>query len=306
MRYEFQKLEGFLVLDKPRGITSNDVVQRVKKAFGFKKVGHTGTLDPLATGVMVLCIGAATKFSRFVVEGKKKYRVSIRLGVSTDTFDSDGEVVSNKSTDGVTQDLVKGTLELFRGKINQVPPMYSAIKKNGVPLYKMARQGIKLEIDAREVSIYENKFLGLSNDLLELDIVCSRGTYIRTIAADLGDVLGCGAHVVGLRRLAVEPYGVGHLVSLEELESVEDSKILAEYLLPISSAFACWMEIDLSEEQSQLLRHGVRIELPELGRPGEVSLYKKTLEGRRSFIGVGEVLENGFLRSKRMTATSLD
>lgn len=291
---------GFLIVDKPTGVTSSSVVQQIKTVFRIRKVGHTGTLDPLATGLLVLCVGQATKFSRFVIDQDKSYRVAIRLGVATDTFDSEGKVTSKASAADVSEEMIESALERFRGKIKQVPPMYSAIKKNGVPLYKMARRGLQIDLDAREVTIHENTLLNFDGEILELYVSCSKGTYIRTIAADLGDVLGCGAHVVSLRRLSVGHYVESDMLCLRELELAANKGSFSNYLLPVSSPFKEWAELLLEAEQARLVKNGAKIKHSLTGVLGCVGLYEKCGLGEKRFIGVGEISENGILHPKRL------
>ena len=262
-----------MIIDKPSGITSSGLVQQLKKMFGIKKIGHTGTLDPLATGLMILCLGQATKFSRFLIEQSKSYTVTIKLGVATDTYDSEGEVTSRGRTEHLSREGIEQALKKFRGNIQQVPPVYSAKKKNGVPSYKMARMGIRVELDPCEVSIYQNTLLNFDGELLELYIYCSKGTYIRTIAADLGDVLGCGAHVVSLRRNSVGHYSEIDMVGLSDLEKLRDDSELLEHLLPVSAVFEEWKKLILYED---------------LG------------ENEKRFLGVGEVSEGGVLSPRRL------
>jgi len=291
---------GFLIVDKPSSVSSSSVVQKIKTLFRLRKVGHTGTLDPLATGLLVLCVGQATKFSRFVIDQDKSYQVAIRLGVATDTFDSEGKVTSKASADDISEEMIEFALERFRGEIKQIPPMYSAIKKNGVPLYKMARKGLQVEVDAREVKIYENTLLSFDGEILELYISCSKGTYIRTIAADLGDVLGCGAHVVSLRRLSVGHYVESDMLCMRELELAANKGSLSDYLLPVSSPFKEWTELLLEAEQARLVKNGATIKHSLTDVLGSVGLYEKCDLGEKRFIGVGEISENGILYPKRL------
>ncbi len=291
---------GFLVIDKPSGITSSALVQQVKRLFGMSKVGHTGTLDPIATGLLVLCVGQATKFSRFIMDQDKSYSVAIRLGIATDTFDSEGKITLESPIANISEDLIESVLEQFRGKVKQRPPMYSAIKKNGVPLYKMARKGLQIELDPREVSIYQNTLLSFDGEILELYVSCSKGTYIRTIAADLGDVLGCGAHVVSLRRLSVGHYVESDMLCLNELELAEKKGELSDYLLPISSPFKEWTELLLETEPARLVKNGAKIKTTSTSVLGDVALYEKFSLSEKRFIGIGEILENRILRPKRL------
>ena len=176
-------VNGMLVLDKPKGISSNDAVQQAKRLYGAQKVGHTGSLDPLATGVLPLCFGEATKFSQFLLGSDKQYWTRIRLGVATTTADADGEVVSTADASHITAQQVEQALSAYRGQIKQVPSMYSALKHNGQPLYKLARQGVEVEREARDITVYENKLVGCADSEIELQIHCSKGTYVRTIAS---------------------------------------------------------------------------------------------------------------------------
>ena len=201
-----RKVNGVLVLNKPAGMTSNDAVQQAKRIFAAQKVGHTGSLDPLATGVLPLCFGEATKFSQYLLDADKKYRAHIKLGVTTDTGDADGEVLERKDVAGITADDVRQALGAFRGKIQQLPPMYSALKHNGQPLYKLARQGIEVERKIREVTVFSNELNEFNGDECVLELHCSKGTYVRSIAEDLGNALGAAPMLrgcTGVRRVRI-------------------------------------------------------------------------------------------------------
>ena len=298
-----QACSGFLLVDKPSGITSSKLVQSIRKTFSLNKIGHTGTLDPLATGLMVLCVGQATKFSQFLLVKDKSYRVSIKLGVATDTFDAEGLVTSEKDVNHVTRDLIEASLTNFQGEIEQIPPMYSAIKKNGVPLYKMARRGLKVDLEPRKVRIYEIKMLGFDGKFLDLKVCCSKGTYIRTIAADLGDVLGCGAHVVELRRLSVGTYDEKDMLTFDELVKLENTDGLADHLLPIASAFKDWSEVLIDPRQARLLKNGAKLADRFVLRDSRVGIYESIDGIEKKFIGVGEVLGDGVLKPGRMLAS---
>ena len=298
-----QACSGFLLVDKPSGITSSKLVQVIKKTFSLNRIGHTGTLDPLATGLMVLCVGQATKFSQFLLVKDKSYRVSIKLGVATDTFDAEGLVTSEKAVKHVTRELIEASLTNFQGEIEQIPPMYSAIKKNGVPLYKMARRGLKVDLEPRKVRIYEIKMLGFDGKFLDLEICCSKGTYIRTIAADLGDVLGCGAHVAELRRLSVGTYDEKDMLTFDELVKLENPDGLADHLLPIASAFKDWSEVLINPRQARLLMNGVKLADRFVLRDSRVGIYESIDGIEKKFIGVGEVLGDGVLKPGRMLAS---
>ena len=211
-----------LVIDKPIGLSSNDAVQKAKRLFNARKVGHTGALDPLATGVLPLCFGEATKFSQYLLASDKKYWARLQLGVATDSGDADGKVVSERVVEDVDAAKITDALRFFRGEIDQVPPMFSALKHKGQPLYKLARQGIEIEREARRVTIYSNELVAFDGAQLELEIHCTKGTYVRTIAEELGVVLGCGAHVSALRRRAAGPYDESDLIGFDAVEAALD------------------------------------------------------------------------------------
>ena len=212
-------VHGVLLLDKPQGASSNDVLQKVKRIYNANRAGHTGALDPLATGMLPICLGEATKFSQYLLDSDKRYRVIAKLGQRTDTSDADGQVVEERPVTFSAEQL-DAALESFRGDTMQVPSMYSALKYQGKKLYEYARQGIDVPREARPITVYELLFIRHEGDELELEVHCSKGTYIRTIIDDLGEKLGCGAHVIYLRRLAVSKYPVERMVTLEHLHEI--------------------------------------------------------------------------------------
>lgn len=226
-------MNGVLIVDKPQGCTSHDVVAMVKRRLGAKKVGHLGTLDPLATGVLVLVIDGATKYARFLDTGKKEYLAVLKLGEETDTYDSEGKVVRAGDISTLTEDAVKEALKAFRGNIKQVPPMYSAIKNNGKPLYKLARKGVTIEREPRDVEISELEVIRIELPFVEFRALCSRGTYVRSICHDLGSMLGSGGHLVSLKRLACGDFRVEGSVSPDA--SAED---LASRIIPLEEALS--------------------------------------------------------------------
>jgi tRNA pseudouridine55 synthase len=290
-----------LVVDKPAGWSSNDAVQKAKRLFNARKVGHTGALDPLATGVLPLCFGEATKFSQYLLSSDKKYEVRIKLGVATDSGDADGNVVAEREVDDVTPARVEEALRFFRGEIDQVPSMFSAIKHQGQPLYKLARQGIEVERQARRVTVYSNELISLEGDVVELHIHCSKGTYVRTIAQELGEVLGCGAHVSALRRTMAGPYGESDLVTFEELESaLEADGTLDRFLQPISSTVREWPEVRLTDNTAYYLRQGQPVMVPHAPAKGWVRLAEIVGEDSTRFLGVGEVLDDGRVAPRRL------
>ena len=217
-----RKVNGVLVLDKPVGVTSNAALQMTKRLFEAAKAGHTGSLDPLATGVLPLCFGEATKFSQYLLDADKRYLATFKLGVSTTTGDAEGEIVAKVQVPSLELSEIDAVLDQFRGKIQQTPSMFSALKVNGQPLYKLARQGIEVERKSREVTILRYDALEYEGDLLKVDIECTKGTYVRSLAEDLGKALGCGAHVAELRRIKSGPYELAKSVTVAELEKIKE------------------------------------------------------------------------------------
>ncbi len=300
-RVRGRDVSGVLVVDKPAGWSSNEAVQKAKRLFNARKVGHTGALDPLATGVLPLCFGEATKFSQYLLSSDKKYEVRIKLGVATDSGDADGNVVAEREVGDVTPARVEEALRFFRGEIDQVPSMFSAIKHNGQPLYKLARQGIEVERQARRVTVYSNELISLEGDVVELHIHCSKGTYVRTIAQELGEVLGCGAHVSALRRTVAGPYGESDLVTFAELESaLEAEGTLDRFLQPISSTVREWPEVRLTDNTAYYLRQGQPVMVPHAPAKGWVRLAEIVDEDSTRFLGVGEVLDDGRVAPRRL------
>jgi tRNA pseudouridine55 synthase len=293
-------VSGILVMDKPPGFSSNDAVQKAKHLFHASKVGHTGALDPLATGVLPLCFGEATKFSQYLLTSDKKYLTRLKLGVSTDSGDADGNVVATAAVENIDAARVEAALQFFRGEIEQIPSMFSAVKHHGQPLYKLARQGIEVERKTRRVKIFSNELVSLEGDELTLAIHCSKGTYVRTIAQELGEHLGCGAHVVALRRQAAGPYGEVDLVTFEMLEAALEEGSLDQFLLPVASAVGDWPEVQLNDDTAYYLRQGQPVIVPHAPTSGWVRLSQQQGEGATRFLGVGEVLDDGRVAPRRL------
>jgi len=295
-------IEGILPLDKPAGVTSNAALQRVKRLYQAAKAGHTGSLDPLATGLLPVCLGGATKFSAFLLDAEKRYRVRIRLGVTTTTADAEGDVIDRSSTAGIGEEGIRAVLARFRGPIEQIPPMYSAVKHQGERLYKLARQGIEVERNPRQVEVYALELTELSLPEIELDVHCSKGTYVRTLAEDIGQALGCGGHVTRLRRTGVGPFAEARtrFVTMEEAERLaaqEDGLAkLDALLLPVESALAHWPPIRLSEDAAFYLRQGQAVLVPQAPTEGLVRLYDPS----QKLIGVGLILDDGKVQPKRL------
>ena len=287
-------------MDKPAGISSNDVVQQAKRLFGAQKVGHTGSLDPLATGVLPLCFGEATKFSQYLLDADKKYWAQVRLGITTETGDADGEVIAQADASSVTPAQAVAALETFVGEIEQIPSMYSALKHQGQPLYKLARQGIEIERAPRQISIYSAELLQFSEASIELRVHCSKGTYIRSLAEDLGAALGCGAHVSALRRLAAGPYEEGQATTLAELCETNDMQEMDALLLPVSSAVGSWPAVRLHEDTAHYVRQGQPVQVSHAPTDGWVQIFELAEEDR--FLGVGEILTDGRVAPRRLVA----
>lgn len=291
-------IHGVLLLDKPTGLTSNDALQKVKRLFTAQKAGHTGALDPLATGMLPICFGESTKFSQYLLDSDKRYRVIARLGQRTDTSDSDGQIIAEKPV-LITQMDIEQALTHFRGDIMQVPTMFSALKHQGRPLYEYARQGITIEREARPITIYENRFIAFNDNQLELEIYCSKGTYIRTIIDDLGEMLGCGAHIIYLRRIHVSTYPAEKMVTLEYLQQHKDDiELLESLLLPVDSPVQDYPVMTLSFAQGTDILLGRTIEVnPLSSTPQIVRLYQQM-----DFIGVGQWIGNA-ISPKRLIQT---
>lgn len=301
-RNQGRNVNGIVLLDKPEGVTSNEALQRVKRLYQAAKAGHTGSLDPLATGLLPICLGAATKFSAFLLDADKRYRVRVLLGVTTTTADAEGEVVRSEPVEGIGAEQVAAVLERFRGPIEQLPPMYSAVKHQGERLYKLARQGIEVERTPRTVHIHGLTLLSAQLPEIVLDVHCSKGTYVRTLAEDIGVVLGCGAHVTGLRRTGVGPYvepdaSFVTLAGLEDMAAGEGAReAMDAMILPLESALGHWPAVRLSEDAAFYLRQGQPVLVPQAPTEGLVRLHDPS----HKFIGVGCILDDGRVQPKRL------
>lgn len=292
-------INGILLLDKPEGITSNQALQTVKRLFLAKKAGHTGSLDPLAKGMLPICLGEATKFSQFLLEADKAYWVSVCLGKKTRTGDAEGEVIETKPITPSCFERLESVLSSFCGVISQIPPMFSALKFKGKPLYELARQGITVERSPREVTVHSLRLLDTTKDSINLEIKCSKGTYIRTLIEDIGEALGCGAYVQGLRRFSVGSYTEERMVSLEQLETFSPEE-RDRCLLPVDSLLQAWPILKLSQAAAYYLDRGQPILLPNAPKNGWVRL--NTIDDR--FMGVGEILADGRVAPRRLVELS--
>lgn len=300
IRHKLRDVNGIVLLDKPIGITSNGALQTVKRLFQARKAGHTGSLDPLACGLLPLCFGSATKVSAFLLESDKEYQVTVKLGKKTTTGDAEGEVISRRDAGAVSDAAIAAVLPRYTGSIQQIPPMHSAIKQNGQPLYKLAHQGIEVERQPREVTIYDLRLLRRDGDALDLAVSCSKGTYIRTLAEDIGETLGVGAHVSALRRTAAGPFQASQMVDLETLQAAAEQGLaaLADFLLPMDAALEKWPDVCLSEDMAYFVRQGQPVFVPKAPTSGWVKL--RTAD--RRFLGVGRVLEDGRVAPKRLVS----
>ena len=300
-RTKGRAIDGIVVLDKNIGLSSNRALQEVKRLYDARKAGHTGSLDPLATGVLPLCLGEATKVSQFLLDSDKKYRARVKLGVRTDSADSEGCEIARCEDFDISRKQIEKSLQNFRGEIDQVPPMHSALKVNGVPLYKMARKGETIERKARRVTIYSIELTEFEGDELELKIACSKGTYIRTIADDLGQLLGCGAHIIALRRTQAGAFTEADCVTTKQLreESERDGvSAIDAHLIPMDQAIAYLPEVELPSITASFIKNGQPVLVRHLPAEGLVRLYE---EGQ--FIGIGCIDDDGKVAPRRLIVT---
>ena len=301
MKPVLKKIDGSLLLDKPLHMTSNRALQRIKRLFEAKKAGHTGSLDPLATGMLPICFGEATKVSQFLLDSDKYYHVSAKLGIKTSTGDAEGEVIETRPVVDMDIKKLQSAIDRFLGCITQIPPMFSAIKHQGKPLYELARKGIEVERKSREVMIHSSKLISFENDTFVFDVHCSKGTYIRTLVEDIGEMLGCGAYVTGLQRVAVSPYEQDKMYTLAELEEVcsqHGPDSLTQFLLPIDSSVQHLPRIRLSSSGSFYLRTGQPVRVQQVPERGWVRVFSHD----DAFMGIGEVLEDGRLAPRRLVS----
>jgi tRNA pseudouridine55 synthase len=287
-------VDGILLLDKPAGITSTDALNRAKRVFDARRAGHTGSLDPLASGLLPITFGEATKLSAFLLNAGKRYRVEASLGVATETGDADGAVRAEAPVPGLSDAVVESVLAGFRGEIEQIPPMYSALKYKGERLYSLARRGVTVEREPRTVTIHELRLVGREAERLFLEVRCSKGTYVRTLIEDIGVALGTLAHVSALRRTGVAGFDESdHLVPLETLESDAEP---GRFLLPVDAALRDWPAVALNRELAYFVRHGQPVLVPRAPGSGWLRLYDES----NRFVGVGEMLDDGRIAPRRL------
>jgi len=291
IKRRWQRVDGVLLLDKASGLTSNSALQGARRLFSAAKAGHTGTLDPLATGLLPLCFGEATKFSADLLNADKTYEADLLFGITTDTGDAEGAIVLQRPV-AFTQSDLETALLGFLGPIRQIPPMYSALKRDGKPLYELARQGIEVEREAREVTIHEMQLLDFSGDRCRLRVSCSKGTYIRTLAEDIGNILGCGAHLTALRRTVVGPLSIADAVTLEHLNTLTDEDRVRSLLAP-DALLQTLPAIHLDDEETLKFSHGNPVNA--VVAPGKCRVY-----GGNRLLGLGEADASGKVNPRRL------
>lgn len=304
-RRKGRPIDGVILIDKPAGITSNDTLQKVKRIYFAEKAGHTGALDPLATGMLPLCFGEATKFSQFLLDSDKRYRVVAKLGERTNTSDSDGEVVETREVK-VDRGQLERCIAKFRGTTDQIPSMFSALKHEGRPLYEYAREGIEVPRKSRKITVYSIELIRFEGHEVEMEVHCSKGTYIRTITDDLGEMLGCGAHVTYLRRTGVSNYPYENMVTIEHLEAllekahreeISPRELLDPLLMPMDSAVQDLPEVNMITELADHILHGQPVQV--FGAPQD-GIVRMTSGEERLFIGIGHIDDDGRVAPKRL------
>jgi tRNA pseudouridine55 synthase len=290
-------VHGIILLDKPVGISSNRALQRVRGIFKARKAGHTGSLDPFATGMLPVCLGEASKTAAFMLEAGKHYRATALLGEATTTGDVEGEVIQQCPLPTLETEQLKQTLQQFVGEIKQVPPMYSALKHEGKPLYEYARAGIEIDRPARPVNIHRIDLVEWQSPRLTFDVHCSKGTYIRTLAEDIAKALGSCAHLIELRRQVVEPFGAFPMQTLEQLQEALEQDVLYDFLLPIDIGIPGWPRVELDVEQQVKFSHGNQFEYSIAGiKPGMVRVYGLL----DNLLGLADLSPDGVLKPARV------
>ena len=293
-------VHGVLLLDKPLGLSSNDALQKAKRLYRAEKAGHTGTLDPLATGLLPLCFGAATKFSQVSLDADKRYTATLKLGITTTTGDAEGDAVQRRPVDVSTADVL-AACRRFVGIVEQTPPMHSALKHDGRALYEYARAGIQVEREARRVTIHGINLMGGLHDEWTIDVRCSKGTYVRTLAEGIGEALGCGAHLIALRRTASGPLELDRALTLEQLEAMTEAERDA-VLLDADTLLADWPEVRLDEADAGRFLAGVRRRLPLADAP-RVRVYGPQ---PKAFLGAGHIAGGELISTRLLSPTEVE
>lgn len=292
-------ITGIVIIDKPSGISSNHALQRVKRLFNANKAGHTGSLDPLATGVLPICLGEATKLSTYLLDADKQYQVRCQLGTLTDSGDSDGEVLSQEPIPEFSSADLQVILQRFVGEQQQIPPMFSALKHKGQPLYKLARQGIEIERKSRLITIYDIRLLACDTESFTLQVACSKGTYIRTLVQDIAAELNSCGHVTMLRRIDAAGYDLTQSITLDALQKIAETQgdsALDALLQPAHEALSDWLAIRLNADNSIDIRHGRQVKTDVVGQETDVKLFNN----QEVFIGIGSLAADGTLSAKRL------
>ena len=301
-----RSVNGIFLLDKPQGLSSNQALQQVKNIFDANKAGHTGALDPLATGVLPICLGEATKFSQFLLDSDKHYLSTFTLGVSTETGDSEGAILNEQDASTITEQQIEAAIADFRGDIKQIPSMYSALKHNGQPLYKLARQGIEIEREARDITVFSYQILAYRpgpQAQLDVQLHVSKGTYVRSLAEDLGKALGCGAHVSALRRNIAGPFSDSEVITLPELQAMAenaDPSDLDHLLKPMDIPVADRMAVELSETVAAYFQLGQPVMSTQAFREGQEGDIVRVFREGGAFLGVATVTDDGKIAPKRL------
>jgi tRNA pseudouridine55 synthase len=296
-RRTFRDIHGILLLDKPLGLSSNQALQAARRLVGAAKGGHTGSLDPLATGLLPLCFGEATKLAGWLLGSRKAYEAEVRLGVTTTTADLEGDVVETCPVPELDEAMIEAALAPLRGHIVQIPPAYSAIKQDGVPLYVRARRGEVVDVPAREVDVYRLEVIGREGDTVRLHVECGSGTYVRSLAVDFGAHLGCGAHLTGLRRLWVEPFMEPPMITLDTLRDAAEAgpEQLEAFLMPVDAGLTHILRVELDPEQTRIFGFGQPVPLGQGTQPGRCAVWGA--DGR--LMALGEIADDGLLRVLR-------
>lgn len=296
-RQRGRPVNGILLLDKPLGLSSNHALQRVKRLYDARKAGHTGSLDPLADGMLPICLGDATKLSAYLLDSDKYYWFRMRLGQTTATGDAEGEILTDKPVGDLTREQIEQACSAFLGQIQQLPPMYSALKHKGKRLYELAREGVEVERQPRTVTIHDLVVESVQLPEVEIRVHCSKGTYVRTLAEDIGERLGCGAHVTALRRTGVGPYTEYPMYTMDQIEALAEqgAAALDEALLPIDTALADWPAVTVSADSAFYLRQGQAVLVPKAPTEGWLRIYHGD-----DFLAVGEIQDDGRVAPRRL------
>lgn len=296
-------IDGVLLLDKPKGMSSNYALQKARRLYQAQKAGHTGTLDPMATGLLPVCFGEATKFSSHLLEADKVYRARIKFGQVTDTGDAEGTVIREREIPELAQAELDAVLDRFRGEIDQVPPMYSALKHQGRPLYELARQGIEIERAVRRVTIYNMALLARHSDGIEIEVAVSKGTYIRSLAEDIGEALGCGAHLTALRRLKTGPFTGDAMLDFERLEALADQQAREGVLLPVDILLDHLPRLDITAEMARMILRGQQAETTTGSL--EVDSLARVYQGQQ-LLGLVRIAAEGVIAPRRLLSSAVE